>query len=128
MKKFELDLRSPAFEKYNKDVDAAIKHLLNEVYAGKFAGGDINVKISIDLMDDFEEFPLKVGSVETGTSTYAYKRPEIDHKITITLKKRAEMKGSYKEKGMELLKDGEQFILSEVTQAQLSLDDMEEPT
>lgn len=106
--------------------NSAILQCLRELHKGNFAGGDINAKISIELQSDYENFA--VGADEKGKpkyKAYQYKKPDIEYKVTLTLKKRGEAKGSYNPASMELKRDNERFILSEVTKAQLTLDEVE---
>ena len=128
-KEFELNLNSPAFSDFCENLNHAILQCLHELYEGNFAGGDIAAKISIDLESDSQYIPTekKDDAGKTVYKTYHYKKPAIEHKVTITLKKRAETKGEYNPLDMELKQDkkGKRFILSKVQTAQLSLLDTE---
>ena len=123
---FELNLQSPAFTEFNENLNAAIIACLRELHEGNFVGGDISKKISIELQSDHENFA--VGTDEKGKTkfkAYQFKKPDIEYKVTLTLKKRDEAKGSYNPASMELKRDKGRFILSEVTKAQLTLDEVE---
>jgi len=129
---FEFNLRSPAFEEFNNDLNVAILQCVHEIHNGTFAGGDISAKIGIELINDSEIYVRKgkeIGGVEIGEprkEVYSYKKPVIDYKVTLTLKRRGESKGSYEPVGMELKKgDDERFIMQKVKTAQLSIEDME---
>ena len=125
MKQIEISLNSPVFEQFNGNLDRAIQQCLSELYEGNFVAGDISAKINIELGSGMEVFA--VGEDENGKpkeQAYHYKKPAIDFKVTLTLKKRDETKGSYV-KDLELKRDDERFILSEVTRAQLTLEEME---
>jgi len=124
-KQFELNLQSPAFEEFNENLNKTILACLRELHAGKFIGGEIAAKISIELQSDSEYFA--VGTDDKGKpkyKSYQFNKPEIDHKVTLTLKKRDEIKGTYSPSAMELKQDNGRLILSAVTKAQLSLDDV----
>jgi len=124
-KEFALNLQSEAFSEFNQDLNARIIECLGELHDGYFVGGDITAKISIDLRTHYESYP--VGIDEQGrqkSKSYKYKRPGIDYKVTLMLKKREESKGSYDTRQMELKKKGDGFMLAEVKQAQLTLDEV----
>ena len=131
-KGYEFNLSSPAFEEFNNDLNAAILQCVHEIHNGTFAGGDISAKISIELINDSEIYVHKnkeIGGVEIGEprkEIYNYKKPSIDYKVTLTLKRCGESKGSYQPVGMELKKrDDERFVLQKVKTAQMTLSDME---
>ena len=124
MKKYELKLDSPAFEALRKDLDNSIAGVLRQLHDGNFASGDISVKINLELVDSSEEFA--VGFDDDGNPTskkYEYKKPSFEHQVTIMLKKREITKGTYHPNAMEIKQMGEEFVVSEVTKAQLSLDE-----
>ena len=124
MKQTEVNVNSPIFEEFICNLNTAILKCLSEMHADNFSGGDISAKISIEVERACELFPA--GLDENGrekTKAYHYKKPAIEHKVTLTLKKREEAKGSYSE-DLELKQDDERFILSEVRRAQMTLEEM----
>ena len=125
-KAFELNLKSQAFTEFCCNFNTAIIECLSELYEGNFEGGDIAAKVSIEIERGVEFFPTtemdENGKIKE--KSYHYKKPNIEHKVTLTLKKRAEAKGGYVPHAMELKKDNDQYLLSPVTKAQLSLDEL----
>ena len=125
MKKTEVNLHSPVFAEFNENLNQAILQVLLECYEGSFTGGEIAAKISIELESGAEVFPA--GEDENGkpkSRVYSYRKPIIVHKVTLTLKRRAEAKGSNNEP-LELKRDGDdRFVLQEITKAQLTLDEL----
>jgi len=125
MKELEFSIHSPVFEDFKTDINENIQACMKEVYAGNFEGGEISAKISIELGYGYEHYPATDENGEISDKVYQYRKPVMEHKITLTLKKRHETKGKYNAEGMELKADDDRFILAEVAKAQLSFVDME---
>lgn len=126
MKEIEVSINSPIFEEFNVNLNNKILSCLEELYAENFNGGEINAKISIELVNDYEHYPTTGNDGEIIEKSYHFRKPTIEHKVTLTLKKKAEVKGIYNEQ-LELKRDNEneRFILTEIPKAQLTLLDME---
>jgi hypothetical protein len=120
MRQIKVDINSEIFEQFNNDLNNALMECLNELYAENFEAGDISAKIAVELPEDMEIYPEINDNGDAVEKAYVFKKPSIDYKVTLTLKKRAEAKGAYKER-LELQKDGDQFVLKEITGAQISL-------
>lgn len=91
----ELNINSPVFAEFMENLNLAVLKCLTEILAENFSGGEINAKIIIEAENACEVF---------GDEQYNYKKPTIDHKVIVTLKKREEAKGYFNEK-MELFQD-----------------------
>jgi len=121
-----LNLDSPAFAVFHRDLNAAIITCLQELYEGGFSSGDISAKISIDMVCQHEEFYTDEQD-NPKIKLYRYRKPVIEHKATVTLKRQAEVKGKYVPDGaVELKKADDTFVLSRVAQAQMSLEETED--
>lgn len=124
MKEIEVSINSPIFAEFNENLNEKLLSCMQELYAENFSGGEISAKISIEIVDDCEFYPSTDEHGEITEKAYHFQKPVIEHKITLTLKKRDEVKGVYNEQ-LELKRDNERFILTEVKKAQLSLLDTE---
>ena len=121
----EFNLKSPAFTEFMGELEAALQSVLEEVYSGNFAGGDISAKIAIELQDASEEYPETTD--ESGAKVkhyYNFKTPQIDHAVTTTLKRRQQIKGTFIDRDTELFLDGDSFKTRKITKAQLTLEDI----
>jgi len=126
MKEIEMNINSPVFAEFITNLNMAVIKCLSEITADTFSDGEISAKIIIEAENACEVYATgtsKDGAPEN--DLYHYKKPAIEHKVTLTLKKREEAKGSYTSK-MELRRDGNGgFILVEPKMAQMSLEEME---
>ncbi|MCL2215788.1 MAG: hypothetical protein FWB91_02080 [Defluviitaleaceae bacterium] len=125
---FELTAQSEAFEDFNAHLNHRIKKCLYELYEGNFEGGEISAKISIELCDSTQEVYVQNESGEEETTTKYFRTPQIESKVTLTLKKRTEAKATFSKKTLELKFDKEsgRFTLAEIPQMQMKLTDIEE--
>jgi len=121
--KTEINIYSPIFAEFLENINKAIINCLAEVYEGNFSGGDISAKISLELISGSEPY-LELVDGEEKKRYYSYKHPSIEHKVALTLKKKAEAKGGYIEPDQELIFDGERFTLAKVKRAQMTIDEM----
>lgn len=94
----DIEIDSPVFENMLKDLNKEIQRVIKSVYNGEFAGGEISLKLNLELDDAYEEFPKNEGFGELKVERYSYKRPNFEHKITSTLKKQYKQEGCYSEK------------------------------
>lgn len=120
MSQIEINVYSPIFSDFLNHLNAAILQCVREIYADNFSGGEISAKINIDFSDEVEFY----ATGQDKEHAHHYKRPDIEHKVTLTMKKREEVKGGYNEP-LELVKDDERFVLVEVQKAQLALSDVD---
>ena len=117
MKPIEINIDSSVFEELRENINDAMLKCLEEVHQGNFNGGEISIKINIDFDKEQEVLP--------NHKIMHYKKPNIEHKTSLTLKRNLSVKGGYNEK-LALKKDGKRFILERVHEAQLSLEDLED--
>jgi len=125
MNGIELNINSPVFAEFITNLNMAVIKCLTEITADTFSGGEISAKITIEAENACEVYAT--GTSKDGVhenELYHYKKPVIEHKVTLTLKKRDEAKGSYNAK-MELKRSEGGFILVEPKTAQMSLEEME---
>jgi len=121
----EFNLKNLAFVEFLGELETAIQSVLEEIYSGNFAGGEISAKIAIELQDAHEAYPETTD--ESGQITkhfYNFKTPRIDHAVTMTLKRRSQIKGTFIDRDTELFCDDEGFKTRKITKAQLTLDDI----
>ena len=116
MNHIEISIHSPIFENFLTALDNAILDCVEEIHAENFSGGEIAAKINIEFENAVEFYPTG----EHKEDAYHYKKPNIEHKVTMTLKKREESNGKYNEP-LELIKENDRFILTEPKKAQTSL-------
>jgi len=126
MKGKEISMTSPIFEDFIKNLNNAVNECLHELNAENFSGGDITAKISIELEDAVEVYPESGKGKEATQGRHHYKKPNIEHKVALTLKKKSENKGGYSQQRQELVFDekNNRFILVEVKTAQVTLSEM----
>ncbi|MCL2357118.1 MAG: hypothetical protein FWC70_08180 [Defluviitaleaceae bacterium] len=124
---FTLTAQSDAFKDFNENFNRKITECLYELYHGNFEGGEISAKISIELVDCTRAVHLQDEYGQGASTTKVYRTPQIETKVTLTLKKRTEAKATYSERTLELKfdKEGQRFTLSEVPQIQMKLTDAE---
>ena len=108
----EININSPIFEDLLQNLNIAILKCVKEIHDGKFESGDISAKISIEFARDFVENETK-GSDNTNRGR-EYLRPDINHKVTLTLKEKIKADGGYSaNKALEKNEDG-RFILADL--------------
>ena len=92
-----IDIHSTPFEAMLQDLNKEIVRVIDKVYRGEFETGEINLKLSLTLFEDYKEFPVEDETGQTSNETYEYKRPVFEHNITSMLKKQYKQKGFYTE-------------------------------
>lgn len=121
----EINFDSEIFEEARRLLDLNIREILHKVYNGEFAGGDISLKISLSLIDDYTILPTDDPITgETTETTYEYRRPVIDSTVSRTLKKVSKDKTSYSP-AVEIKEVDGEFVLQELPKAQITIDDFE---
>lgn len=119
-KVLDVDVHSPVFNAMLDDLNKEIQRVIRSVYDGKFASGEISVKLNLEISDDFKEIPKVDEYGEMINEMYKYKRPNFEHKITSTLKKQYKQEGCYSEK-KEVIWDGEKFIVKPLQESQITM-------
>jgi len=93
----DIDIESPVFNSMLNDLDEEIQRVVKNVYEGKFASGEISLKLDLKIRDAFKEIPKEDIYGNMINEKYEYKKPSFEHKITSTLKKEYKSKGCYEE-------------------------------
>lgn len=93
---FVLDVNSPAMESAVKSLDMMLKRCLNQLMEGNFEGGEITLKLDVNVEPSVEWFPTVDKYTGENTSTpYEYRKPSIKHMATMQLKQKDECSGAY---------------------------------
>lgn len=121
----EIRFDSEVFEETRTLIDVALDHILAKVFKGEFESGDLNMKISLSIIDDLTvlpgEDPLTGDTIET---YYEYRRPVIESAVSTTMKKVAKGKATYSPVAEIKEQDGA-FIIQELPKTQICIDDFE---
>ena len=122
----DIDINSPIFAGMLDDLNKEIQRVIQNVYEGKFASGEISLKLDLKIVSGFEEMPKVDEYGEMITETYKYKKPDFEHKITSTLKQQYKQEGSYSEKN-EVVWDekDKKFIVKPIRKPQLEFANLE---
>lgn len=107
-KALEIDIESPVFKGLLQDLNKEIKRVVQQVYDEKFEGGQINLKLGIEIPNAYETIP--VTDPDTGelvNETYRYRKPVFEHKVSTTLQKKYNTEGIFDEKRDIQYVDGE---------------------
>lgn len=122
----DIDINSPIFAGMLDDLNKEIQRVIQNVYEGKFASGEISLKLDLKIVSGFEEMPKVDEYGEMITETYKYKKPDFEHKITSTLKQQYKQEGSYSEK-KEVVWDeiDKKFIVKPIRKPQLEFANLE---
>ena len=108
-KEFEINLHSPVFKELISNLNFQIGQCLKELFEDNFEAGEITAKINIEVTNEVEYIHAQ---------SYYYRKPAFNHKVTLTLKKKEELKGEYDEKA-ELKRVGGSFLLTSVEKSKL---------
>ncbi|MFR1907538.1 MAG: chromosome segregation protein SMC [Clostridium neonatale] len=122
----DIDINSPIFAGMLDDLNKEIQRVIQNVYEGKFASGEISLKLDLKIVSGFEEMPRVDEYGEMITETYEYKKPDFEHKITSTLKQQYKQEGSYSER-KEVVWDeiDKKFIVKPIRKPQLEFANLE---
>lgn len=109
-----VNLQSPLFTRARNGLSNAIVGLINQLYTSGSASGEINMKMVIELKDEFVPAPEREpdinGNVKYGQ--YLYKTLIISHQITHTIKHSTKYPNDKIEAdGMELTRDEEGTLI-----------------
>ena len=118
---FVLDVNSPAMESAVKSLDMMLKRCLNQLMEGNFEGGEITLKLDVNVEPSVEWFPTVDKYTGENTSTpYEYRKPSIKHKATMQLKQKDECSGAYTGK-VEIKEIDGDFVVFPIEERQTSL-------
>jgi len=121
----EISFDSLPFKDSRTLMDQALRDVLNKVYNGEFEAGDITMKISLAIIDDYINLPGEDPlSGETTESTYEFRRPSFQTLVTTTLKKVAKGKTIYNPP-LEIKENDGELTLYELPKAQMDIDDFD---
>lgn len=116
-KVLDIEIDSPVFEKMLDDLNKEIQRVIQSVYDGEFASGEISVKLNLEIIEAFEEIPTVDEFGNMINELYKYKKPKFEHKITSTLKKQSKREGCYSDK-KEVVWDGEKYVVKPLVNPQ----------
>lgn len=121
----EIHFDSLVFEDTRRLLGLALEKVLTKVYDGEFESGDITLKISLSIFDDYTnlpgEDPLTGDTIET---PYEYRRPSIESIITTTMKKVGKLKTAFCP-AMEIKQHEGAYVIQELPKTQISIDDFD---
>jgi len=120
-KVLDIDIESAIFNGMLFDLNSEILRCIQRVFNEEFEGGEIALKLNIELPTAYESFKRTDETTgEVLEDTFKYRKPFFEHKITTTLKKQFKKDGQYTDR-REVQYDGEKFIAVPVKEAQLSM-------
>ncbi|WP_346888317.1 hypothetical protein [Clostridium sp. UBA1056] len=122
-KVLDIDIESPVFNCMLHDLNMEIERVIKQVYDEKFEGGEITLKLSIEIPNGYETIPKTDEFGEMINETYKYRKPVFEHKVTTTLKKQYKNEGIFNEKRDIQFKDGK-FIAVPIKRSQMHIDDL----
>lgn len=122
-KVLEIDIESPIFNEMLQDLNNEIVRVIDKIYRGEFEGGEVGLKLSLSIVDDYKEITVERFG-EIIKETYAYKKPYFEHKVNSTLKKQYKIEGIYTEEKEVVFEDG-QYIVKPIIEPQLNMFDEE---
>lgn len=118
----EIDIESQVFKPMLKAFNKEIKRVTKEVYDKKFEGGEITLKLNIEIPDQVKEIPAVNEFGDLINELYKYKAPNFEHKISTTLKKQYKHEGSYKDR-KEVVEEEGHFVVKPLKEAQINVDE-----
>lgn len=116
----EVNIDSPLFKESLNLLDREIKRVIEKLYDEEFRAGEVTLKLSIGLEEDYKEYPVRDELGFNDFEKVYFNKPVIEHNVGTTLKK------SYREKGSisldnELKKIDGKFVLVPVKDPQLDM-------
>ena len=122
----DIDIDSPVFNSMLNNLDEEIQRVVRNIYDGKFASGEISLKLNLEIRDAIKEMPGVNGLGDMITEKYEYKKPKFEHKITTTLKKQYNAKGCYEENKEVVWNDYEEkYVVQPLMDPQIRFKDLE---
>lgn len=119
----EVNILNEMFKPMLESADAALKKVMNEVYGENFQGGEITIKLKIEIPEDYQEIPTVNDDGEIIPIKYRYKTPVFDYKVNTTLNKKYKADGSYRT-NKELIEEDGVFKLRPLEEHQVKMDDV----
>ncbi|MPN22132.1 hypothetical protein SDC9_169515 [bioreactor metagenome] len=116
----DIDIESPVFNAMRSDLNKEVLRCIRKVYDEEFEGGEVTLKLSIEIPEAFKIIPRVNEFGELINETYRFRQPKFEHKITSTLKKQFKQEGIYREERDVKFEDGK-FIAVPIKDAQISL-------
>lgn len=116
----EVTIYAEMFKPMLDNADAALKRVLNEVYGENFQGGEITIKLKVEIPEDYKNIPTVNDDGEIVPIRYVYKTPAFDYKVSTTLNKKYKTDGSYKS-DKELFEEDGVFLIKEIDDPQIKM-------
>jgi predicted DNA-binding protein YlxM (UPF0122 family) len=120
----EINIDSPIFNCLRQDLNEEIQRCISQVYDEKFSAGEISIKLTIELLNSYQNIPREDEYGETMQDTFLYRKPNFEHKITTTLKKRYKQEGSFTDEREVIFEDGEYKAIP-LKDPQVSIEDLD---
>lgn len=121
----EINIDSPVFNCLRQDIDKEIQRVIRNVYDEKFEAGEISIKLNLEITDDYQNIQRKDEEGNAFNDTFKYRKPNFEHKITTTLKKRYKQEGVFTGKREVVFQNGE-FVTIPLIDPQMSIDDLKD--
>lgn len=121
-KVLEIDIESPIFTIMLHDLNMEIKRAVGKIFERDFEGGEITLKIKVEIPDAYKEYPKTDRYGNSTTETYRYRKPRFEHAVTTTLKKQYKQEGIYAEDRDIKFVDG-QYLACPIQDPQISVFD-----
>lgn len=115
----DINFESTPFKAIQPSLDSAIRNVITNVYDGKFAGGEITLKIKVSI-EDLTTY-IDTPGVPDGMP-YDFKRPVFDNTVTTTLKKVDKEESSYGSNKVEIRETEDAYALFEIPSNQMKLE------
>lgn len=116
-----IGLNSSYFETMRNELDIYIRRMMPVMKAKETSEGSINLKIDFDVLE-------KTTRCEASPSGYRKSIiPNIDYKISMTLKSKAETKGEAIGAGHEAIADGDDYYIITEAEANGQMSMFDEP-
>lgn len=119
-----IDIDSPVFSSMLSDLNGEIQRVIKKVFENEFESGEINLKLNIEIPESYKSYARTNDDGDLVNDTYKYKKPDFQHKVTTTLKKKYEQKGCFTGEREVIFLDGE-FVARPLMQEQMTLEDYE---
>jgi hypothetical protein len=120
---FEISIESAIFNSMLNNLNAEIQRCIQNVYDERFESGEVTLKLTIELPEAFENFPIIDETGEATIQSLKYRKPVFEHKVTTTLKKQYKRDGGYTEKRDIQYRDG-RYVAIPLKDPQLSIADL----
>lgn len=125
-KVLDIQIDSPIFEQMLNELNAEIGRSIKKVYDNDFVGGDVTLKISLEVPESYKNFPCTDPVTgELINRTYMYRQLRFKYKVTNVLKKQFVQEGEFmEERELKEQADGS-FVAVPLDNPQLSMLDEE---